>query len=126
MEVAVPGSNWAIPSAPVGDTARWQFFDYAEQRMITAIRRLKPGRGAHASRHDHFPGTPEAGIVIEAKVAGQNIVETPQQQMAPVIDIMEALKQSLLISKKPATSATEIAPAEEPVAKKRGGKRASG
>ena len=45
------------------------FFDYTEQRMIAAIRRLKPGRGAHSSRHDHFPGTPVEGIEIHAKVS---------------------------------------------------------
>ena len=64
--------------------------------------------------------------LIDAKILGQEVVAPPTQEPAKVIDIMEALKQSLLISKKPATSATEIAPAEEPVAKKRGGKRASG
>jgi len=45
-----------------------QFFDYTEQRMIAAIRRLKPGRGAHESRHDTFPGTPPDGILIHADV----------------------------------------------------------
>lgn len=45
-----------------------EFFDYTEQRMIAAIRRLKPGRGAHQSRHDHFPGTPADGIPIQATV----------------------------------------------------------
>jgi N-methylhydantoinase B len=45
-----------------------EFFDYSEQRMIAAIRRLKPGKGVHRSRHDHFPGTPEEGIPIQAKV----------------------------------------------------------
>jgi len=59
--------------------------------------------------------------MIEAKIAGQAIVETPQQQMAPVIDIMEALKKSLEQKKKPPQSATaavsEAEEAEEPVAK---------
>jgi N-methylhydantoinase B len=45
-----------------------EFFDYTEQQMISAIRRLQPGRGSHLSRHDHFPGTPEAGIPIRAEV----------------------------------------------------------
>ena len=65
--------------------------------------------------------------LIDAKIKGEEIVQPPAQEPAKVIDIMEALKQSLLISKKPATSATEIAPAEAPAGpKKRGSKRASG
>jgi DNA end-binding protein Ku len=63
--------------------------------------------------------------MIEAKVAGQNIVETPQAHVAPVIDIMEALKKSLEQKKKPPQSATassseaEEEAAEEPVAKRK-------
>ena len=45
------------------------FFDYTEQRMVAAIRRLKPGKGSHSSTHDHFPGTPEGGIPIRVDVA---------------------------------------------------------
>ena len=44
------------------------FFDYTEQRMIAAIKRLTPGRGSHESRHDAFPGTPAEGIPIRAEV----------------------------------------------------------
>jgi DNA end-binding protein Ku len=33
--------------------------------------------------------------MIEAKIEGQNIVATPETHVAPVIDIMEALKKSL-------------------------------
>ena len=71
--------------------------------------------------------------MIEAKVAGQDIVETPQPHVAPVIDIMEALKKSLEQKKKPPQTATaSIAEAEEaaeePVAKRKrpAQKRASG
>ena len=46
--------------------------------------------------------------MIEAKKEGQKVVETPEPQMAPVIDIMEALKRSLAEKKEPV-----------PVAKKR-------
>jgi N-methylhydantoinase B len=45
------------------------FFDYTEQRMVAAIKRLKPGRGSHLSTHDHFPGTPDAGIPIKVEVS---------------------------------------------------------
>jgi DNA end-binding protein Ku len=63
--------------------------------------------------------------MIEAKKEGQVVVETPEPHVAPVIDIMEALKRSLAEKKKPVQAATaasgeaqEIA-AVEPVAKKR-------
>jgi DNA end-binding protein Ku len=63
--------------------------------------------------------------MIEAKKEGQVVVETPEPHVAPVIDIMEALKRSLAEKKKPVQAATaasgeaqEVA-AVEPVAKKR-------
>ena len=54
--------------------------------------------------------------MIEAKVQGKEIVETPAPQLAPVIDIMEALKQSLELSKKPVQSAASAAGAAQPAA----------
>jgi DNA end-binding protein Ku len=63
--------------------------------------------------------------MIEAKKEGQKVVETPEPHMAPVIDIMEALKRSLAEKKKPVQVATAAAGAveeeasAEPVAKKR-------
>ncbi|HZT28440.1 MAG TPA: Ku protein [Bryobacteraceae bacterium] len=63
--------------------------------------------------------------MIEAKVAGHKVVETPAPAMAPVIDIMEALKKSLA-EKKPVKVATAAAGGEaeqelpaEPEVKKR-------
>ncbi|MGA2144380.1 MAG: Ku protein [Bryobacteraceae bacterium] len=50
--------------------------------------------------------------MIEAKIAGRSVVETPAAQVAPVIDIMEALKKSLAEKRKPAQVATESVPAE--------------
>ena len=41
------------------------------------------------------------------------MVETPAPKVAPVIDIMEALKRSLAEKRKPAQVATTAAPAEE-------------
>jgi non-homologous end joining protein Ku len=53
--------------------------------------------------------------MIQAKVEGQEIVAPPAtQELAPVIDIMEALKSSLAALKKPPTPAVESA--EEPAA----------
>ena len=63
--------------------------------------------------------------MIEAKMEGQKVVETPEPHIAPVIDIMEALKRSLAEKKKPVQVATaaageaqEESPAE-PAGKKR-------
>jgi len=44
--------------------------------------------------------------LIEAKIEGKKVVETPAEHVAPVIDIMEALKKSLAEKRKPATVAT--------------------
>lgn len=66
--------------------------------------------------------------MIEAKIEGRKVVETPAPHVAPVIDIMEALKKSLAEKKKPPKVATAAAGAEEeeeavaeeaPAAKKR-------
>jgi DNA end-binding protein Ku len=54
--------------------------------------------------------------MIEAKIEGKNVVATPAPQVAPVIDIMEALKRSLAEKKKPAMTATAAAPQEEAAA----------
>lgn len=71
--------------------------------------------------------------MIQAKVEGRKVVETPAARIAPVIDIMEALKKSLEMKKKPIGSATEAtaeseAEAEQPAPKKRraGNSRAGG
>ena len=71
--------------------------------------------------------------MIEAKVAGHKVVATPTAHIAPVIDIMEALKKSLAQQKKPVRSATAAEGGEEeeaqaePAPKRRraGQKRAS-
>src|SRR5713226_9462667 len=64
--------------------------------------------------------------LIQAKLEGQQIVATPTPHIAPVIDIMEALKKSLAEQKKPVASATAALAeaegeevAEQPAAKKR-------
>src|SRR6516164_5183001 len=44
--------------------------------------------------------------MIEAKIEGKKVVATPAAQVAPVIDIMEALKKSLAEKRKPAQAAT--------------------
>jgi len=52
--------------------------------------------------------------MIEAKVEGRKVVATPETHIAPVIDIMEALKKSLAEKRKPASAATAaVAPSHE-------------
>ncbi len=57
--------------------------------------------------------------MIEAKIEGRNVVETPAEHVAPVIDIMEALKKSLADKRKPAALAEEPEQASAPAVKKR-------
>ena len=47
--------------------------------------------------------------MIEAKIEGRKVVEAPAEHIAPVIDIMEALKRSLAEKRKPAQAATAVA-----------------
>jgi DNA end-binding protein Ku len=47
--------------------------------------------------------------MIEDKIEGRKVVETPSEHVAPVIDIMEALKKSLAEKRKPAAVATAAA-----------------
>ena len=56
--------------------------------------------------------------MIQAKIEGNSIVETPETHIAPVIDIMEALKKSLEMRKPPAV-AEEIAEQPNRAAKSR-------
>jgi DNA end-binding protein Ku len=54
--------------------------------------------------------------MIEAKIEGKKVVATPASHVAPVIDIMEALKKSLAEKKKPAQVATAAASHDEEAA----------
>ena len=68
--------------------------------------------------------------MIEDKIEGRNVVETPAEHFAPVIDIMEALKKSLAEKRKPVMAATAAAAAEtgevEAAPKKRARKSKAG
>lgn len=56
--------------------------------------------------------------MIQAKIDGQEVVETPETHIAPVIDIMEALRRSLEMRKPPmvASAATGDADVAEDAA----------
>jgi DNA end-binding protein Ku len=67
--------------------------------------------------------------MIEAKIEGKRVVAPPPPHVAPVIDIMEALRRSLAEKRKPAQAAATSGgageqAAEAPAAKKRARKRA--
>ena len=51
--------------------------------------------------------------MIEDKIEGRHVVETPPEHFAPVIDIMEALKKSLAEKRKPVAVATASAGTDE-------------
>jgi DNA end-binding protein Ku len=66
--------------------------------------------------------------MIEDKIQGRKVVETPAPQLAPVVDIMEALRRSLAEKRKPAQAAVaSTREAEQPAAapKKRTRRKAS-
>ena len=77
--------------------------------------------------------------MISAKLQGRQVTEVPQPHLAPVIDLMEALKKSLAEKQAPAqtaaSSAGSAAPGKKPparavqavpVVQKRAGKKATG
>jgi DNA end-binding protein Ku len=69
--------------------------------------------------------------MIDAKIAGQAVVETPEPQTAQVIDIMEALKRSLALRKPMGTAEAavgeqEATVAEPPKKRRSSGRRAAG
>ena len=79
--------------------------------------------------HDSYQDNVRA--MIAAKLKGQEVTEVAQPHMAPVIDLMEALKKSLAerqapAAKKPPVRAVEPAAAAGPVAVPRKGKKAVG
>src|SRR5262249_52391455 len=66
--------------------------------------------------------------LIQAKVEGKQVVEPPAAtQLAPVIDIMEALKMSLASAKKPAASVrAKASEAKEPAVEAKPKRRKGG
>jgi DNA end-binding protein Ku len=56
--------------------------------------------------------------MIDAKLKGREVTEAPQPHLAPVIDLMEALKKSLAEKKAPAAPAAAAAAVATPAGKK--------
>ncbi|HEU5020266.1 MAG TPA: Ku protein [Bryobacteraceae bacterium] len=59
--------------------------------------------------------------MIQAKIEGNSVVETPETHIAPVIDIMEALKKSLEMRKPPAIAEESV---ERPKQRRRATRKA--
>jgi DNA end-binding protein Ku len=73
--------------------------------------------------------------MIDAKLKGQEVTEVAQPRMAPVIDLMEALKKSLAQKQAPAASSAAAPVGKKPptralqpvaVVQKKAGKKAAG
>ena len=71
--------------------------------------------------HDTYRDNLQA--LIDAKIKGKEVVTPPHAEPAKVIDIMEALKQSLAVAKKPASSEVALeersSPSKRPRAKRK-------
>ena len=61
--------------------------------------------------HDTYRDNLKA--MIQAKIEGNKVVETPETHIAPVIDIMEALKKSLEMRKPPMVATASAGSAED-------------
>jgi DNA end-binding protein Ku len=90
------------------DLVKPKELDLAKMLIDSLAADFEPGR-YHDTYRDNLMK------MIEAKVEGKKVVETPAAHVAPVIDIMEALKRSLAEKKKPPLVATAAAglPLEE-------------
>lgn len=110
-EVAEYGQTDAIE-------VREQEVKLAEQLVLSLAAEFEP-----AKYRDEYQDRLRA--IIDAKLAGREVAEAPRPHLAPVIDLMEALKKSLAqqqaVPKKPPARA--VAPAVEKVVEKRARKK---
>jgi DNA end-binding protein Ku len=64
-----------------------------------------------AKYHDHYQGNLRA--LLDAKIQGEELEERASKPvLAPVVDILEALKASLAVKKNPELAAMQNQPAE--------------
>jgi DNA end-binding protein Ku len=85
----------------------------AKQLVETLVANFEPQK-----YHDEYQERLKA--LLDAKLKGQEVTTAPQPQLAPVIDMMEALKKSLAareaVPKKPPARALETAAEAEQAA----------
>jgi DNA end-binding protein Ku len=89
----------------------------AEKKLATQLIESLAAKFEPEKYKDQYQESMKA--MIEAKQAGQEVAEVPRAKMAPVIDLMEALKKSIAekeqpaAAKKPPVRAIPVAPARE-------------
>jgi DNA end-binding protein Ku len=74
----------------------------AEKKLATQLIESLAAKFEPEKYKDQYQESMKA--LIEAKQAGQEVAEVPRAKMAPVIDLMEALKKSIAEKEKPAAS----------------------
>jgi DNA end-binding protein Ku len=74
----------------------------AERKLATQLIESLAAKFEPEKYKDQYQESMKA--LIEAKQAGQEIAEVPRAKMAPVIDLMEALKKSIAEKEKPSAS----------------------
>ncbi|MDP9054562.1 MAG: Ku protein [Acidobacteriota bacterium] len=84
----------------------------SEREMNLAKMLVESLAGAFEPEKYHDTYRDNLREMIQAKVEGHKVVETPEAHIAPVIDIMEALKKSLE-ARKPPSTATRASGEEE-------------
>jgi DNA end-binding protein Ku len=72
----------------------------AEKKLATQLIESLAAKFEPEKYKDQYQESMKA--LIEAKQAGQEVAEVPRTKMAPVIDLMEALKKSIAEKEKPA------------------------
>jgi N-methylhydantoinase B len=64
------------------------WFDYSEQRMVMALRRLPTGRAVGISVHDPFPGTSPDGVQVKAVVAVDSVEARVEVDLRENVDCL--------------------------------------
>ena len=82
-----------------------QWFDYSEQMMDAAIRKMPAGRASAYTTHDPFPGAPD-GVPLQAMV---EIKSDEGRIEVDIRDNPDCLPNGLNLSRSTATTQTQIA-----------------
>ncbi|HEY8869838.1 MAG TPA: hydantoinase B/oxoprolinase family protein [Candidatus Limnocylindrales bacterium] len=82
-----------------------QWFDYSEQMMDAAIRRMPAGKASAHTAHDPFPGAPN-GVPLQATV---EIMSDEGRIEVDLTDNPDCLPNGLNLSRSTATTQTQIA-----------------
>jgi DNA end-binding protein Ku len=104
--VVLDYENRVTKRLPSGTACQQPAWD-AEQLQVTKalIDTSTPKKLDLAKYHDHY--TEKLTRLVEQKVAGQEVVAPPVHEQAPVINLMEALKESLAKAQKEKPEAAE-------------------